>query len=551
MSNASFQPKLAAQELRAAMRVDPAMRREYEQSGSWANDTLTGWLTANVARAGERAVVVTSDGSMSYRELEEKAERFACGLHEIGVRSGDVISVQLPNAGEFLIAYFGIARLGAVMSTVHLPYRTSEIRTLLSHSASVAFVGLSAQKDFSPIAEVLALKRELPALKHAIAVGDPVEGAVSFGALLDSKAPLPADLSAGPSDPFLMLFTSGTSAGPKAVPLSYEITLGNARVGAIEHGFQADDTVLSVSSYTHLLGLYSLHLATRVGATNILFPSYSPADLSAAISRHRPTVLVCAPAHLIGMMVNGLLEQTDFSSIRLIITAGSALPPGVAKEVSARLSKGFLTNLWGMTELQAGLYTRPGDPFEIATSTSGRVAPGGEIRITDLSDVPQPVGAEGELQIRGCLLFPGYYKNDAANRLAFADGGWFRTGDLAVMDAAGNVRITGRKTEVINRGGMKYNPLDVENILGAHSKVAEVAIVPYPDEILGQRACCFVVPRGRVLPTLDELCAYLLERGVSKVKLPERLEIIEEMPVTPTRKIMRGRLKDLLQGRGA
>ena len=547
MSDNGFQQKPAAQELRATMRVAPEVRRKYEQDGLWCDDTLTRWLAACVVRAGDRAAEISSGGSTTYRELAEKAERFARGLYDIGIRAGDVVSMQLPNTCEFLIGYFAIARLGAVMSTVHLPYRTAEIRTLLSHGTSVAFIGLAAQKDFSPIAEVLALKRHLPALKHVIVVGDPIDGAVSFEDLMRAELSLPAEFTASPSDPFLLLFTSGTSAGPKAVPLSYEITLGNARVGVVEHRFKETDTVLSVAAYTHLLGLYSLHLTTKVGATNILFPAYSPPDLGAAISHHRPTVLVCAPAHLIGMMVSGLLDQIDFSSIRLIITAGSALPPDIAKEVSARLPNGFLTNLWGMTELQAGLYTRPGDPFEIVTSTSGRVAPGGEIRIADLSDVPLPVGAEGELQIRGSLLFPGYYKNDAANRLAFADGGWFRTGDLAVMDAAGNVRITGRKTEVINRGGMKYNPLDVENILSSHPKVAQVAIVPYPDEVLGQRACCFVVPRGRILPTLEELCAYLLERGMSKVKLPERLQIIEEMPITPTRKIMKGRLKELLK----
>ena len=548
MSENGFQQKPAAQELRATMRVAPAVRHKYEQDGLWSHDTLTRWLAACVVRAGDRAAEISSGGSTTYRELAEKAERFARGLYDIGIRPGDVVSMQLPNTREFLIGYFAIARLGAVMSTIHLPYRTAEIRTLLSHGTSVAFIGLAAQKDFSPIAEVLALKRDLPALKHVIVVGDRIDGAVSFEDLMGAESPLPAKLTASPSDPFLLLFTSGTSAGPKAVPLSYEITLGNARVGVVEHRFKETDTVLSVAAYTHLLGLYSLHLTTKVGATNILFPAYSPPDLGAAISRHRPTVLVCAPAHLIGMMVSGLLDQIDFSSIRLIITAGSALPPDIAKEVSTRLPNGFLTNLWGMTELQAGLYTRPGDPFEIATSTSGRVAPGGEIRIADLGDVPLPFGAEGELQIRGSLLFPGYYKNDAANRLAFADGGWFRTGDLAVMDAAGNVRITGRKTEVINRGGMKYNPLDVENILAGHSKVAQVAIVPYPDEVLGQKACCFVVPRGRILPTLEELCAYLLERGISKVKLPEQLQIIEEMPITPTRKIMKGRLKELLKG---
>ncbi|MEI2733770.1 MAG: AMP-binding protein [Rhodoblastus sp.] len=535
-----------SEELRAILHVDPHRRRHYEEQRLWSNDTLTLWLEANASRAGDALAAISGDREVSYQELLKSSESFAGGLRSLGVRSGDVVSIQLANSIEFLIAYFGIARLGAVVSTVHLPYRTSEIRTLLHHAESVAFIAVSDQKGFCPVTEALALKAELPALKHVISLGRSVAGATDLTALLarsQSQALFDRPVA---SDPFLLLFTSGTSAGPKAVPSSYERTLGNARLGALEHRLEASDTILSVAGYTHLLGLYSLHLATAVGATNVLFPAYSPGELSQAISRHRPTVLVCAPAHLAGLIANGLLGKTDFSSVRLVITAGSALPPEVAKAVSAILKNGFLTNLWGMTELQAGLYTRPGDAYDVATSTSGRAAPGAEVRIASADDKASGCGEEGELQIRGSLLFPGYYKNPAATKAAFTDDGWFITGDLAVMDGAGNVRITGRKTEVINRGGMKYNPLDVENLLGSHPKIAEVAIVPYPDPVLGQRACCFVVPKGRILPTLPELCAYLTERGISKVKLPERLEFIEQMPVTPTRKVMKGRLKELL-----
>ncbi len=532
--------------LRGMLRVTADQRRQYEERGLWANDTLTLWLDANVLREGDRLAAIYGDRQITYRELRERSENFALGLRDLGVRSGDVVSVQLANSIEFLIAYFGIARLGAVISTVHLPYRVAEIRTLLDHAESVAFIGLSKQKDFCPISEAIALRSELPFLRYVICVGESIEGAIGFSQVMDQTQSDALVEQPVASDPFLLLFTSGTSAGPKAVPLSYERVLGNARVGVREHRLEATDTILSVAGYTHLLGLYSLHLATGVGATNVLFPAYTPGDLSAAISRTRPTVLVCAPAHLAALIVSGLLEKTDFSSVRLVITAGSALPPDVAKVVSGVLKNGFLTNLWGMTELQAGLYTRPDDSFEIATSTSGRVAPGAEARISGVDGQMSPVGKEGELQVRGSLLFPGYYKNAAATKAAFTNDGWFTTGDLAVMDAAGNVRITGRKTEVINRGGMKYNPLDVENLLGAHPKIAEVAIVPYPDPVLGQRACCFVVPRGRLLPTLPELCGYLTEHGVSKVKLPERLEFLEEMPVTPTRKVMKGRLKELL-----
>lgn len=538
--------KAGEPELRQAIRIDSATRSLYEKAGWWANDTLTRWLADDVSRAADRPAAKLGDTVVSYRELVERAERFARGLHDLGVRRGDVVSVQLPNTPEFLIAYFAITRLGAVLSTVHMPYRTAEIRTLLGHNGCVAFIGYGALKDFAPAREVLGLKGQLPALAHVISVGEKVSGAVAFDDLLRSDRTLPADVAADPADPFLLLFTSGTSASPKAVPLTYQMTLGNARLGAGEHQFRDGDSVLSVAPFTHLLGLYALHLTTRVAGTSLLLPVFTPPELASAIARHRPSVLVCAPAHLAALVAAGLLDQADLSCIRLIITAGSALSPDLASVIAARLPNGFLTNLWGMTELQAGLYTRPGDSPEIASTTCGRAAPGAEVRIADLDDQPVAPGEEGELQIRGALLFRGYYNNDLANRQAFTADGWFRSGDLAVIDAAGNVRITGRKTDVINRGGIKYNPLDVEIILGSHPKVMQVAVVAYPDPVLGQRACCFVVPAEGPPPTLDELCGHLLTHGVSKVKLPERLLLIDEMPMTPTRKIMKRRLYERL-----
>ncbi len=356
-------------DLRAMLRVNPEQRRAYEAEGLWADDTLTRWLED--AATGDRLAAIAGDRELTYSELLDRSERLAGGLRDLGVRAGDVVSVQLGNSIEFLVAYFGAARVGAVISTVHLPYRIAEIRTLLAHAECVAFIAQSDQKEFCPIAAAIGLKVDLPHLRHVISVGKPVDGAIDFSTLL-SRPRLDASVdSPAADDPFLLLFTSGTSAGPKAVPLSYERVLGNARVGVREHRLQPTDTILSVAGYTHLLGLYSLHLATRAGAANVLFPAYSPADLSDAISRRRPSVLVCAPAHLAGLIVNGLLDKTDFSSVRLVITAGSALPPDVAKAVSAVLANGFLTNLWGMTELQGTMTGHPNDGQEPVIGSVG------------------------------------------------------------------------------------------------------------------------------------------------------------------------------------
>lgn len=535
-----------AMELRGALRFDPERVREFIAKGWWADDTLRGWLARAVAQDGRRLAACGPAGAMSFADLADRSERLAGALYCLGLRQGDVVSVQLPNIPEFLITYLAIGRLGAVMSTVHMPYRVADTRTLLKHTQARVFIGMSQVKDYAPAAEVLALRGELPDLAHVVALGEAVEGAESLADLSRAESRAPAHLGPVPADPFLLLYTSGTSASPKAVPLTYQMTLGNARMGAVEHQFRAEDIVLSAAPFTHLLGLYSIHLAMSVGAANLLLPVFTPADMLAVIESHRPSVLFTAPAHLAALLQAGLLQKADLSSLRLVIVSGSACPPDLARTVAGLLPNGRFTQLWGMTELQAGLYTRPDDPIELAATTAGRPSPGTEARVTDTDDRPRPSGEEGELQVRGSLMFAGYFNNDAANRDAFTADGWFRTGDLATIDEAGNVRITGRIKDVINRGGVKYNPRDIEDVISGHPKILQAAIVAYPDPVLGERACCFAVLRPGEVLDLDQLGGYLAERGISKVKWPERLEVIDEMPMTPTRKIIKGRLRELL-----
>lgn len=532
--------------LRDALRFDPARVRDYLANGWWAADTLNGWLAEHVTRKAGQTMASGPAGGMTFAEFARQVERLAAHFRRLGLGRGDVVSVQLPNIAEFLIVYFAVTRLGAVMSTVHMPYRASETLTLLKFARSRMFVAMSAVKDYAPAAEVARMRAELPDLTHVIALGEPVPGTESLGALLAGEcAGAPAN-AAVPADPFLLLFTSGTTSSPKAVPLTYQTILGNARLGATEHQLRADDVVLSASPYTHLLGLYSIHLALRAGAANLMLPAFSPADMLAFIERHRPTVLFTAPAHLASLRSLGLLQKADLSSLRLIVISGSACPPDLLREVAGKLPNGHMTQLWGMTELQAGLYTRPEDPIDLVATSAGRPCPGTEVRIVDMEDRPKPAGEEGELQIRGSSVFAGYFGNNAATRAAFTADGWFRTGDIATLEADGTVRITGRLKDVINRGGIKYNPADIENLINAHPKIMQAAVVAYPDPVLGERACCFAVLRDNERLTLDDLSAYLADKGIAKVKLPERLELIEELPMTPTRKVIKARLRDRL-----
>ena len=479
-------------------RYDAASERAFLARGWWAEDTLPRWLARHVRERPEAAALAFAGNVLSWKQLATRVLKAAEGLRQKGIRQGDVVALQLPNTPEFIVAHLAVSRIGAVMCTLHMPYRGAEIEAILGHSGAKLF--LNKEFDF----------RELEAAKP-----------------LEADYPEP-----DPRDAFLLLYTSGTTASPKGVPHAYRTMLGNSRLGAAEHGITAEDKVLCPAPFSHLYGLYSLHCAWAVGACTVLLPAFKPDELSSLIQNQKPTALWTAPAHVAACRAAGLFERHDWSSLKLAIVSGSMAPPALVHYFAEKLPGCAVTQLWGMTELQAALYTRPGDPLEASATSAGRPSPGTEIRIVD-----------NELQVRGPLMFSGYYDNDAANATAFTPDGWFRSGDLAEWRGK-NIAITGRSKDVINRGGVKFNPADVELLLDAHPRILQSAVVPMPDPILGEKACVFVtlkIPSEKV--TLQDLVDYLLQKNIAKNKLPERLEIVAEMPLTPTRKIIKGRLK--------
>ncbi len=295
----------------------------------------------------------------------------------------------------------------------------------------------------------------------------------------------------------------------------------------------------SLCGTLRLRASFALALPVLPGRSG-LYGAFTPQDFAATVERGRGTFLFTAPAHGTALLGAGLFDEHDFSSVRFDIFAGATCGEELMRNIDAKLPNGRVGQLWGMTELQAGAFTVPGDPVEVPARTAGPASPGNEVRVVGEDGEVLAPGEEGELQVRGCSIFPGYYDNDAANEAAFAEGGWFRSGDLATLDEEGRVRLTGRIKDLINRGGMKYNPADVEELLNARPDIAQAAIVPMPDPQLGERACAFVVPAPGAKVTLEAICDHLAEKRIAKIKWPERLEIVDEMPVTPTRKVIKG-----------
>ena len=531
--------------LRAALRFNGVRAAEFIARGWWCDDTLTKWLARHEKQRPEAVALVHAGSDISWRQLAERVASFSAGLQSAGVARGEVVAVQLPNLPEFVVAYLAILRIGAVMTTIHMPYRGAEFETLLRHSRATAIICLGQEKDWSPAEVALTLRSAVPTLRTVIVLGDTPKGALGYSALQAASAGDICDLpQPAAGDPILLLYTSGTTSAPKAVPHNSHTLLSNARLGVPEHCVVPEDRILSAAPFSHLFGLYALHTSMAAGSAMVLLPVFTPTNLAQTIDQDKPTALWTAPAHIAACRSGGLFDNINFSSLRLAIMSGSACPPALVRWLATRLPACAVTQLWGMTETQAALYTRPDDPIEVVAVSAGRPSPGAEVRVVGSDEASCAPGDEGELQVRGCLMFPGFFDNAAANAAAFAPGGWYRTGDLATMDVAGNVAITGREKDVINRGGHKFNPREIEDLLDSHPKVLQSAIVPMPDPILGEKACCFVTLRpGADGATLEELVAYLAEHNMAKVKFPERLVVVDEMPLTPTRKIIKSRLR--------
>jgi cyclohexanecarboxylate-CoA ligase/acyl-CoA synthetase len=522
------------------VRFDPAYFRE---RGWWRDETIRDWLDRRAAQDGDRPAIVTGDITLTYRQFAERVSAFASGLQGAGMRRGDIVAVHLPNIVEFLVAWLGINDIGAVMQTVHTPYGPREVEQLLAHSGAKACIALAQTKDRSPAGDIAKLVGHLPKLKLVLAVGGQATGAVAFADVEASGRANPVPrVEIAATDPFMQLYTSGTTSSPKAVSVTHNHFLSNARMCAAEFGMTREDRILCLAPFTHLYGLYTFELGLSVGAAACLLDVFTPPGLIRAIQQLKPTFLFAGPAHIAPCLQQDMFRDVDLSSIKVAVLSGTTVPVPLSAAFEEMMPNGKVLQAWGMTELQFGACSRPSDAKEIRFGTIGRATPGTGLRVVDAENRVLPPNEQGELHVRGCSLFSGYVANENATSSAFTADEWFRTGDLARMDADGNVSLCGRTKELINRGGIKFNPVDMEATITNHPAVAQVAIAPLPDKILGERASCFVILKPGASLTFDELKDYLADKQIAKFTWPEHFVVVEEMPMTPTRKVIKSEL---------
>jgi non-ribosomal peptide synthetase component E (peptide arylation enzyme) len=530
---------------------DPEMVRKFVAEGLWTDEVLGDWLRERAQNNGDDAAIIAGEQAISYATAYRQALRFANALLDAGFRKYDVVAIQLPNIPEFLTVYWGVALMGGVLSMIHMPYRKSEMEPLLRHGAAKAVVCGGAAAGYDAPATMLELCETLPELVTVIvATGEAPVGTLSLESMLRSADAREITDPPRAEDPLALGFTSGTSSAPKAILRDHRSMLANNRAVVPLFDVRPGDAVLSAPPFSHIFGLLCAGLILRAGAANVLMPSFSPPVFAQLIERNDVGVMFCAPAHIAATLNAGLHETADFSSLRTAYVAGSALSVELARAWESAMPAGKISQMFGMTETIMSMVVPHDDPPETRLHKIGRVIDGIEMRITAEDGSVRPADVEGELEIRGYTVFPGYYGNQAANREAFRDGGWFRTGDLGMLDETGHLVLTGRIKDIINRGAIKINPSEIETLVMGHPAVVDAAIVPVPDDVLGERAClCVTLVPGAALD-LDDVISWLAKRGVAKLRWPERLEIMDDMPMTPTRKVIKGALARRIASQG-
>lgn len=500
--------------------------------------TLLEWLDHWAELTPDKLAVETlSNGRLSYRELRDRAEALAAALLGLGLEPGDHVAIQLPSYPEFLVSYFAACRAGLVLTTMHVPYRFEELKPLMSFAGARAVVTAQIGQYDGP-ETMRRLKEVVPSLEFVIVVGqDDPAGALSFDGLVAR-----GDASRLPPRPpaetkCTLCFTSGTSAAPKGVRRTQRLMAENAGKFAAMIEMEPQDRVMVAPPLTHVFGLLCAGNGIRAGATVLPLPLFTPPAYADYLVHLAPSIIYSAPAHLAATLKSGVLDSFRASSVRDVIVGGSICPPAVARDFESRLPNGRVGCLFGMTEALLATQTDLHGAPEMRHGTVGKVAPGLRVRIAGPDGVALPQGEMGELQLTGYSILEEYEGNPEATQSSFTGDGWFRTGDLAYIDPDGNIVITGRVKDIINRGGIKINPADVESLLDGHERIVQSALVPMPDDVLGERICLYATLTPGPEITLEEVCHYLEGKGVAKMRWPERLEIIEEMPMTPTKKI--------------
>lgn len=522
---------------------------EFRAAGYWPQQSLADLFARIAQRQPERDAIVDGARRLTFRELDRLTQRAALGFQALGFGSGDVIAYQLPNWWEAVVVFLGAARIGATVNPLLPIFRESELRFTLRQSGAAALIIPGVFRGCDHRELVRAVRHDVPSLREVFVARDDPAGLRSFTALLDTApTDTPATASPDPDSIVLLMYTSGTTAEPKGV-LHTHNTLA-AEVMSLErvHQLTPADRTLMPSPLTHISGvIHGILTPALLGTSAVLMERWEPQRALDLIANERVTYMVGAPTFLQDLLAESTASRQEVSSLRLFSCGGAGVSPALMQQARRRFPNCVAKRVYGSTEFPTLTTTDAADALTHGIETEGRAIWPAEVRIADDAGESLPSGAEGEVQGRGPECFVGYL-DATLSADAFTPGGWFRTGDLGVLDAAGYLRITGRLKEIIIRKGEKISVKELEDLIAEHPAVAEVVVIPRPDPDTGERACAVVRLRPACTIDLATLSAFLADKGLAKQKWPERLEVVADFPRTESGKVLRAQLKQQAGG---
>jgi cyclohexanecarboxylate-CoA ligase len=525
--------------------------------GLWHDRTINAELDACLAACPDKLALTAcrveagDEKRFTYRELASMADRIAVGLTRLGVQKNDVVACQLPNWWQFTLLYLACSRIGAVINPLMHIFRERELNFMLKHGEAKVIVAPKTFRGFDFEQMITAIQPGLPHLKHVVVIDG--QGPNSFEALLsgptwEKEPDAAAILSAhrpGPDDITQLIYTSGTTGEPKGVMHSANTVMANIIPYAQRLQLDAEDVVLMASPMAHQTGfMYGLMMPIMLKASAVLQDIWEPKKAVEIINREKATFTMASTPFLTDLTRAVSEGHTSVPTLKTFLCAGAPIPGPLVEQARAALST-KIVSAWGMTENGAVTLIALNDPDERAFTTDGLPLPGVELKVVGADGQSLPPGEAGKLYVRACSNFGGYLRRQHLNGTDAED--WFDTGDLARMDAQGYIRITGRSKDVIIRGGENIPVVEIESLLYRHPAVAMAAIVAYPDERLGERACAVVVTKPGQSFDMPTLVDYLKAQKVALQYIPERLELLDAMPATPSGKIQKFKLREQLQ----
>ncbi len=524
--------------------------RRFRATGLWEGLTITQRLARTIGERPDQVALVHGAERLSYRELGEAIDRLACGFFEAGIEPRDRVVLQLPNTISFVLTYFAPVRIGAIPVTALRAHRHTEVAHFLRSSGAVAYVIPDRIRDFDYRAMALELIARAPALRSVFVDGVPAPGQRALRPLVDAPigpGEAVAHLASIPVDAgevATMLLSGGTTSLSKLIPRTHDDYVLNARLCGAVAGFDRSTVHLAILPLGHNYNLASPGLmgALYAGGTVVLAQSGDAAHVFDLVERERVTSVAAVVPLISAWLASDEPGRHDLSSLRVVQNGGARLAPELRERLRERLGA-IPQEIYGTAEGLINM-TRLDDPDELLLGSSGApVSDDDEIRVVDDAGRDVEDGESGELLTRGPYTIRGYYRAEEKNREAFTADGWYRMGDI-VRKRGRHVWTEGRRKDLINRGGEKISCEEVENLIYGHPKVRVVTLVGMPDPVMGERACAFVVLHPGETLGFEELIAFLRAQNIASFKLPERLELVSELPTSPVGKILKRELRD-------